>query len=513
MLERFRIGTRLGVGFGLLLTAAAVSLGAAAWMGRQDVAALHDVGQMSTERIGAARDMREAQLMLTSAIRSAGLQTDGAAVNQDVEAYRVAVKLLVAAETRFAQGALAPAERDLLDKAMALRKQAMPIADEALNFTMALAGDEAAKLLSGKFAQLERPWAAHLAELARLQRDRADAAHATIEASRSQRAWMMALFALGIGIAGCGFAVAMTRSVTRPLRQATDVAARIADGELSIRIDPQGQDEAAQLLRSLQVMAQQLSAMVSAVRQSAESIECASREITQGNQNLSSRTELQAASVQETAASLDQLTTMVTQNSAHAGSVRTLADRTAGIASEGGRAMDGAAQTMARISESSRRIADIIGVIDGIAFQTNILALNAAVEAARAGEQGRGFAVVASEVRALAQRVSSAASEVRGLIGESVDRVEAGAQQIVGLGTTMRELLAGVEEVRGLVGEISAASTSQNLSLSSINASVRAIDGSTQQNSALVEQVAATSESLSDQTERLTALVRRFHVA
>ena len=175
--------------------------------------------------------------------------------------------------------------------------------------------------------------------------------------------------------------------------------------------------------------------------------------------------------------------------------------------------MDHAANTMSRISESSRRIADIIGVIDGIAFQTNILALNAAVEAARAGEQGRGFAVVASEVRALAQRVSGAASEVRSLIGESVERVDEGARQIGGLGKTMRELVGSVEQVRSLIGNISVASTNQNHSLVQVNESVQSIDSSTQQNSALVEQVAAAAQSLSGQTERLAGLVRRFRIA
>jgi methyl-accepting chemotaxis protein len=192
--------------------------------------------------------------------------------------------------------------------------------------------------------------------------------------------------------------------------------------------------------------------------------------------------------------------------------VRELADRTAQIAEQGSSAMSAVATTMTGISDASRRIADIIGVIDGIAFQTNILALNAAVEAARAGEQGRGFAVVASEVRALAQRVSSAASEVRTLIGTSVERVDDGARQVERLNGTLQELAGGVGRVRTLIGEISTASSHQSGSIVTVNESVRAIDTTTQQNSALVEQVAAASQSLSGQTERLSGLVRRFRV-
>jgi methyl-accepting chemotaxis protein len=513
MLERFRIGSRLALGFGALLGAAALGLVGSVLLGRHDVQALRAVETVAADRIAAARNMREDQLALASAIRSAGLQTDGEAVNADVSAYREALKRLTASEAAFAKGELATDERTALEQAVALRKLAEPVVDEALNYVMALAGDEAAKVLSAKFSPIERRWTEQLAALANLQRERATTAHEEIQSAIDNRAKIFAVFMLVFISAGCAFAVAMTRSVTRPLGQATAAAARIADGDLSVRIDPRGQDEAAELLRSLQVMAQQLAGMVSAVRQTAESIDSASREITQGNQDLSSRTELQAASVQETSATLSEVTDMVARNCDNAISMRALADKTAGVASEGGRAMDDVAQTMSRISESSRRIADIIGVIDGIAFQTNILALNAAVEAARAGEQGRGFAVVASEVRALAQRVSGAASEVRGLIGESVGRVEAGAQQIGNLGNTMRELVTSVEQVRLLVSDISTASTSQNASLASVNESVRAIDGSTQQNSALVEQMAAASHSLSDQTESLTTMVRRFRIA
>jgi len=513
MLERFRIGTRLAAGFGTLILGASVAFVAAVVVGRQGQAAIQTVDEAANGRIAIVQGMREAQLVVVSAIRSAGLQTEGSALNHDVDVYREAVKSIAGYEAAFTALALTPEERGLLDQASALRKQSEPVVDEAIKFTMAFAGDQAAKVLTERFAPLERAWSAQLATLVRLQGERAVAAKAEIAAANDRQLLLLGGLLAVVTIGGALFAVAMTRSVTRPLREASAAASRIADGDLAVLITPHGRDEAAELLRVLQAMANQLSTMVHDVRDSAESIDSASREIAQGNVDLSSRTELQATSVQETSARLQELTEMVSRTADHAQAVRDLSERTAHIAGQGSDAMSNVATTMSRISESSRRIADIIGVIDGIAFQTNILALNAAVEAARAGEQGRGFAVVASEVRALAQRVSAAASEVRTLIGESVERVDDGARQVGNLGGTLQELAGGVERVRSLIGEISTASSSQNRSIVHVNQSVRSIDSSTQQNSALVEQVAAASQSLSGQTERLTGLVGRFRIA
>jgi methyl-accepting chemotaxis protein len=513
MLERFRIGARLAMGFGALILGASLAFVAAVMVGRQGQVALQRVDEAANQRTAIVQAMREAQLVIVSTIRSAALQTDGAALNHDVDTYKAALKKLAENEASFTALDLTPEERALLDKAVAQRKLAEPVVDEAIKFTMAFAGDQAAKVLTERFAPLERAWAEQLSSLVRLQGERAASTKAEIAAANDHQVLMLAGLLVIVTLGAAVFAVAMTRSVTRPLQEASAVATRIADGDLAVRIHPRGQDEAADLLRALQAMANQLSTMVSAVRESAESIDVASREIAQGNVDLSNRTEQQAASVQETSTSLQELTGMVSQTTHHAQTVRELADRTAQIAEQGSGAMSAVATTMSRISDASRRIADIIGVIDGIAFQTNILALNAAVEAARAGEQGRGFAVVASEVRALAQRVSTAASEVRGLISTSVERVDDGARQVDGLGGTLQELAGGVERVRTLIGEISTASSSQNRSIVLVNESVQAIDTTTQQDSALVEQVAAASQSLSGQTERLSGLVRRFRIA
>ena len=510
MLQRFKIGTRLAIGFAIVIATAIAAFVATALIGLQGQAAIERTDTQASERIALVSRMRESQLMLASAIRSAGLQTDGAQVNQDVETYRTALKSLVEAEQAFTRLDIDADERALLDKASALRKQAEPVVDEAIRFTMAFAGDEAAKALSERFLPIEREWASQFSRLSTLQTERATLAKEAISKENRQRiAWLSGLL-LAITVATVLFAVSMTRSVTRPLREAAAVAARVAQGDLAVHIDDSGHDEAADLLRSLRSMAGQLATMVSAVRETAESINMASREIMQGNLDLSSRTETQASSLQETSATLGDLTGVVNQTAHNARMMHDLSERTAQVAQEGGLAMEQVSTTMARISDSSRQIAEIIGVIDGIAFQTNILALNAAVEAARAGEQGRGFAVVASEVRNLAQRVTSAAAEVRSLIAESVDRVESGAKQVQGLGSTLTELQGSVERVRTLVSEISSASTEQSRNIAHVDEAVRSIDQTTQQNSALVEEVAAAAQSLTSQTENLTGLVRSF---
>jgi methyl-accepting chemotaxis protein len=513
VLERIRIGMRLGLGFGVLIAATTAAFIASAVIGVRGQDSLRQVGSEAAHRVALVGSLREQQLVAVSSIRSAGLQTDSSALNADVESYRRAVDALTKRETEFAALELSDEERALLNQAKAVRAQAVPIAEEAIQLAMAFAGDEAAKALSVRFSPLQQQWATHLVKLAELQTQRAAASTEAIAAANRDRVLLLASM-LGVVIVLSGaFAVALTRSVTGPLREASSVAARVSQGDLAVRIEPKGQDEAADLLRSLALMAGQLSTMVGAVRESAESIDNASREITQGNLDLSTRTEHQAGSVQQTSATLQSLTGMVGQNADNAESMRALAERTAEVAAQGGTAMSSVAQTMTRISDSSQRIADIIGTIDAIAFQTNILALNAAVEAARAGEQGRGFAVVASEVRTLAQRVTAASAEVRALIKESVERVNDGASQVKGLSGTMGELLGGVERVRVLVGEITAASSDQRQSIVQVNQSVQTIESTTQQNSALVEQVAAAAQSLSGQTERLTDLVRRFRVA
>ncbi len=512
-LNRFRIGTRLAFGIGALLVGGAAVFVSAAAIGVGGQRAILRADDEAAGRSASMAAMREAQLSMVSSIRSAGLQTDSGLVGKDLDVYRKASKSLEQSESALSALGLTGEERSLLQESSALRKQAQTVAEEAAKYSLAMAGDEAAKLLTQKLAPVDKQWTERLDRLSATQRARAEESRARItSANQQQLFWLGGLLAVAV-VGGSCFGIVLTRSVTRPLRQAVQVATTVAAGDLAIDVDAGGTDETADLLRALRDMAQQLSTMVTEVKSSAESIDIASREISQGNLDLSNRTEQQAASVQETSTTLQTLTEMVSSTAGNALEMSKLANHTAEVARQGGEAMTSVTTTMARISESSRRISDIIGVIDGIAFQTNILALNAAVEAARAGEQGRGFAVVAAEVRALAQRVSSAAGEVRQLIAESVERIDDGARQIDHMKGTMTELITGVDSVRGLVGEITSASSMQRENIVHVNHAVQSIDTTTQKNSALVEEVAAAAQGLSGQTESLTALVRRFHVA
>ncbi len=303
-----------------------------------------------------------------------------------------------------------------------------------------------------------------------------------------------------------------SRSITAPIGYAVRVAEAIADGDLSRPIHSEGRDEAATLLASLRRMQESLCRVVGQVHASSQSIHIASAEVASGNGDLSQRTEQSAAALQQTASSMEELTATVRQSADAARQASGLAQSASGVAQRGGEAVAMVVATMEQINTSSRRIADIVSTIDGIAFQTNILALNAAVEAARAGEQGRGFAVVASEVRSLASRSADAAREIKGLIGASVGRVEAGSQQVATAGQTMQEIVASVQRVNQIIGEISAAATEQSSGIGQVNQSVAQLDESTQQNAALVEQSAAAAASLKEQAARLAEVVATFQL-
>ena len=309
------------------------------------------------------------------------------------------------------------------------------------------------------------------------------------------------------------FSYYLIAGLSRALSRAVEVANAVAHGDLSQKIDVQGKDEVALLMKALSEMSTSLVAVVSSVRQGSEGVATASAEIAQGNNDLSARTEQQASALEQTAASMEELGATVRQNADSARSANQLAMSASTIAIEGGNVVGQVVETMKGINESSRKIADIISVIDGIAFQTNILALNAAVEAARAGEQGRGFAVVASEVRSLAGRSAEAAKEIKSLIGTSVERVEHGTTLVDQAGTTMAEVVSSIKRVTDLMGEISAASNEQALGVAQVGEAVTQMDQATQQNAALVEEMAAAASSLKGQAQELVQTVAVFRLA
>ena len=308
----------------------------------------------------------------------------------------------------------------------------------------------------------------------------------------------------------------MTRSLLRQLGgepgTAANLARSVAQGDLSVHIDVKHGDSTS-LMAQLKAMQDSLSRVVSDVRNNSEAVASASQQIAQGNQDLSQRTEQQASALQETAASMEQLGSTVKQNADNAKQANQLAQGASTVAVKGGQVVGQVVETMKGINDSSKKIADIIGVIDGIAFQTNILALNAAVEAARAGEQGRGFAVVASEVRSLAQRSAAAAKEIKSLIGVSVERVEQGSALVDQAGSTMSEIVASIKRVTDIMGEISAASTEQSSGVAQVGQAVSQMDQATQQNAALVEESAAAAESLKNQAHQLVQAVAVFKIA
>ena len=332
--------------------------------------------------------------------------------------------------------------------------------------------------------------------------------------SRYQTMRTLSIAAIVLGIlAAVVFGFLLIRNISAALQHAVDVSSAVAQGDLTTTIRQDGRDEVSLVLQSLAAMQGNLGQIVTRVRQGSDSVSTASTEIAQGNQDLSARTEKQASALEETAASMEELASTVKQNADNARQANQLAQSASTVAVQGGEVVAQVVDTMHGISASSKKIADIISVIDGIAFQTNILALNAAVEAARAGEQGRGFAVVAGEVRTLASRSAEAAKEIKALITDSVGRVEQGGAQVEQAGKTMEEVVASIRRVTDIMGEISAASTEQSQGVAQIGEAVQQMDQVTQQNAALVEEMAAAASSLRSQAQELVSVVSVFRVA
>jgi len=401
-------------------------------------------------------------------------------------------------------------EKGLFQKIGELRKVYLSSRD-AINKAKA-AGDveEAGRLLDQVFVPEARKYQDTMRELLEVQRQEIDATAAHIDVTARESRQLLLLLEALVLVLGVICAWYLTVGITRPINSAVRISRRVADGDLSGEVNVTSRDETGLLLQALKDMNHSLGNIVSNVRSGTETIATASGEIAAGNLDLSSRTEQQASALEETASSMEELISTVKQNADNARQANQLAVSASEIAIQGGAVVGQVVTTMGSINDSSKKIVDIISVIDGIAFQTNILALNAAVEAARAGEQGRGFAVVASEVRSLAQRSAAAAKEIKALIDHSVETVGNGSRLVEQAGSTMREVVVSVKRVTDIVGEISSASQEQAAGIEQINHAITQMDQVTQQNAALVEQAAAAAASMQTQAASLEQLVSVF---
>ena len=504
----FKLGVRLGLAFGLMLLLSLLIASLGMWRISSLKANSEELATTEIERQALVQEWFtdiEMNWLRTEAL----FKANSGNYVQQLRQQMAAVVELQSRRMELVKDHLRTAEEKRLYAAAIEARDRFRLQRQALD-----KGLQAGEDVSGKTdTELQPVFKAYEDALTRLK-ENLGTTLATEQTSNLEQAnaslYWLALGALASAVAGFLLAWRTTRTITRPVGQAVDAARAIAGGDLAIRIPGGSADETGQLLNALHDMQLRLAGIVAEVRSGAEGVASTTAEIAQGNHDLSARTEHQASALQQTAASMEQLGSTVQQNAENARTANQLALSASTVATQGGEVVAEVVQTMRGINESSRRIADIISVIDGIAFQTNILALNAAVEAARAGEQGRGFAVVAGEVRSLAQRSAEAAKEIKSLIGTSVERVEQGTALVDRAGLTMTEVVGSIRRVTDLMGEISAASAEQSSGVSQVGEAVMQMDQTTQQNAALVEQSAAAASSLRTQAEQLVQVVAVF---
>ena len=512
MLRHLRVGPRLGLGFGLVLLITVLLAGVGIWRimalasESQRVSTQELERQMQTERWAAGLRLNwvrtEAFLKAIDREYMEQLTASSAATDRELQDAAQRVRSLVTLDS----GRALLAQVEAAEQAYAAKLAEIRELHRGGEPNVPAMVDKDLRPLAENTLTALDGLRQHMTQLLRESQERTAAVAQASE-------WILGLGAALAVLAGLLLAAFVTRSIVRPLERSRQLALAIAEGDLAQTAQTRANDEPGQLLAALSGMQQRLAGIVGEVRRGAEGVASASSEIAHGNADLSARTEQQASALEETSASMEQLNSTVRQNADNAHTASSLAVQARDVASQGGSVVAEVVQTMKGINDSSRKIADIIGVIDGIAFQTNILALNAAVEAARAGEQGRGFAVVASEVRSLAGRSAEAAKEIKALIGASVERVEAGSVLVDRAGTTMDQVVQAITRLSDIVAEISAASTEQSQGVAQVGEAVTQMDQATQQNAALVEQSAAAADSLRAQAAQLVQAVSVFRLA
>jgi methyl-accepting chemotaxis protein len=513
LLSSLKIGKRLALGFAVILVFAVLITGIGVW---QLNALANATREMMQEPLAKERyisdwnkNINVAVIRTTAVAKSTDISLGPFFAANAAEITKSTSDLLKKIEPLINS----PQEKELFAKITDVRKAYLASRDQVTKLKAAGQTEEANTLLEKTYLPSADNYMKLVGEFLGMQRQNLDAKAAEISDIEHTSRNSLVLLATLVLALGLVFAWLLTVGITVPLGNAVAAARRVADGDLTEDIQAQGHDETAQLLHALSDMKDQLAHIVGKVRQGSEGVSTASTEIAQGNNNLSTRTEQQASALEETAASMEQLSATVRQNADNARQANQLAKSASTVAIKGGDVVNQVVDTMKGINDSSRKIADIIGVIDGIAFQTNILALNAAVEAARAGEQGRGFAVVASEVRSLAGRSAAAAREIKSLITDSVQRVEQGSTLVDQAGVTMTEVVASIQRVTDIMGEISSASSEQSQGVGQVSEAVTHMDQVTQQNAALVEEMAAAADSLKSQAKELVATVSVFKLS
>ena len=509
-LRDVKIGTRLAVAFGGLLLILVLMVLLAIVLNYRNKAALMEGLAQATTKSAHVATMKSAMLETGIAMRNIGLQSDVALMQKEEAKVKAQNKRYEDERAKLQSSGLDEQEKKALADIAALDKDVEAAFKEAIGQVLAFNSEGAAKVIASRIDPLNQQALVSLNKLVEMQQQ---SAQALLDNSvKGDQRLVVILLSLGAAAVALGVigALVITRSITVPLMGAVDVAKKVAGGELTSHVDVEGSDETSELLHALKDMNESLVSTVTEVRAGTETITVASQQIAAGNADLSSRTESQASSLEQTASSMEELTSTVKQNADNARQANQLAVSASSVAEKGGMVVSQVVDTMGSIKESSRKIVDIIGVIDGIAFQTNILALNAAVEAARAGEQGRGFAVVASEVRNLAQRSAGAAKEIKALIGDSVDKVDAGGKLVDEAGQTMGLIVTSIRQVADIMGEITAATQEQSNGIEEVNTAITQMDEMTQQNAALVEQAAAAAESMQEQAQKLAAAVSIF---